>query len=71
LTGTWQQKDVLRVSHTSSIPDADGSASGAFFRRLKKTDPILIACLLISFFSGITALNWGRYDCLNPDATAF
>ena len=71
MTGTWQQKDVLRVSHTSSIPDAAGSASGGFFKRLKKTDPILILCLLVSFFSGITALNWGRYDCLNPDATAF
>lgn len=57
------------MSHSSTSPVAAGS--GGFSSRLKKTDPILILCLLISFFSGITALNWGRYDCLNPDATAF
>jgi len=47
------------------------SLSQRFSPWLKNSDPALILCLLISFFSGITALNWGRYDCLNPDATAF
>jgi len=59
------------VSYSFKNPEATGPAAGGLFLRLKKTDPILILCLWISFFTGITALTWGRYDCLNPDATAF
>ncbi|MFA7344974.1 MAG: glycosyltransferase family 39 protein [Terrimicrobiaceae bacterium] len=59
------------MSQSSHRLDAAGPFFQSFFGRLKATDPILVLCLAISFFSGITALNWGRYDCLNPDATAF
>ncbi len=32
---------------------------------------MLAVCLVLSFVLGISALNWGKYDCMNPDATAF
>lgn len=34
-------------------------------------DRVLLASLLIALFTGSAAMSWGRFDCLNPDATAF
>lgn len=59
------------MSSSSSCPVSDLPLRGRLCSGFKKIDPVLVLCLLISFFTGISALNWGGYDCLNPDATAF
>lgn len=48
---------------------------GAFVSRLSKwlacADRVLLLALMLSFFNGIQAINWGWYDCLNLDKMAF
>jgi len=36
-----------------------------------QADKFLLLALLVSFLSGIQGINWGWYNCLNPDAMAF
>lgn len=71
LTGARTCEDVPVVPQSNSCPRAAGPVFQRLCARLKVPDPVLAACLFISFFTGLTALTWGRFDCLNPDATAF
>ncbi len=48
-----------------------GSFVSSWRRSVAGIDRVLLLALALSFFSGIQALNWGWYGCLNQDAMAF